>query len=96
MDEWLRKGIDIDADGQYEERSTYIYTPLTNRCLVTIAKLIQREELLESVRKNLEMTFYYIHPNGEIATEASGRQDQFQVGFYGTLLSSAAFYGYPR
>jgi len=81
VDEWLREGIDIDADGQYEERSTYIYTPLTNRCLVTMAKLLKREELLEPVRKNLEMTMFYIHPNGEIATEASGRQDQFQVGF---------------
>jgi hypothetical protein len=81
IDEWLREGIDIDADGQYEEKSTYIYTPLTNRCLVTMAKLLDRPELLEPVRKNLEMTLYYIHPNGEIATEASGRQDQFQVGF---------------
>jgi hypothetical protein len=81
IDEWLREGIDIDSDGQYEERSTYIYTPLTNRCLVTMAKLLKREELLEPVRKNLEMTLFYIHPNGEIATEASGRQDQFQIGF---------------
>ena len=81
IDEWLREGIDIDSDGQYEERSTYIYTPLTNRCLLTISRLIHRPELLESVRKNLNMTLYYIHPNGEIATEASGRQDQFRVGF---------------
>lgn len=81
MNEWLREGIDIDADGQYEERSTYIYTPLTNRCLVTIAKHTRLNELLGSVRKNLEMTMFYIHPNGEIATEASGRQDQFQVGY---------------
>ncbi len=81
INEWLREGIDIDNDGQYEERSTYIYTPLTNRCLVTIAKLAGKKELLEPVRKNLEMTMFYIHPNGEIATEASGRQDQFQVGY---------------
>jgi hypothetical protein len=81
IDEWLREGIDIDSDGQYEERSTYIYTPLTNRCLITMAKLLERKELLEPVRKNLEMTMYYIHPNREIATEASGRQDQFQIGF---------------
>ncbi len=81
VDEWLQEGIDIDEDGQYEERSTYIYTPLTNRCLVTIAKLLKRPELLEAVRLNLNMTLYYIHPNGEVATEASGRQDQFRVGF---------------
>jgi len=81
IDEWLQEGIDIDEDGQFEERSTYIYTPLTNRCFVTISKLLNRPELLEPVRRNLEMTLYYIHPNGEIATEASGRQDQFRVGF---------------
>lgn len=81
MEEWLREGIDIDNDGQYEERSTYIYTPLTNRCLVTMVKLAGKKDLLEPVRKNLEMSVFYIHPNGEIATEASGRQDQFQVGF---------------
>ena len=81
IDEWLHEGIDIDPDGQFEERSTYIYTPLTNRCFVTMAKLLDRPELLEPVRKNLGMTLYYVHPNGEIATEASGRQDQFKVGF---------------
>ena len=81
IEEWLQEGIDIDADGQYEERSTYIYTPLTNRCLITMARLLHKPELLESVRKNLEMTMYYVHPNGEVATEASGRQDQFRVGF---------------
>ncbi|NQU53298.1 MAG: hypothetical protein HQ522_12250, partial [Bacteroidetes bacterium] len=81
IDEWLHEGIDIDPDGQFEERSTYIYTPLSNRCFVTMAKLLDRQELLEPVRKNLRMTLYYVHPNGEIATEASGRQDQFKVGF---------------
>lgn len=81
MNEWLSEGIDIDADGQYEEKSTYIYTPLSNRCLLTISKLAGKPELLDAVRKNLEMTAYYIHPNGEIVTEGSGRQDQFQIGY---------------
>lgn len=81
IDEWLQEGVDMDVDGQFEERSTYIYTPLTNRCLIYIAVLTNKPELLDYVRKNLEMTLYYVHPNGEIATEASGRQDQFQVGF---------------
>jgi hypothetical protein len=46
-----------------------------------MANLLERPELLEPVRKNLNMTLYYVHPNGEVATEASGRQDQFKVGF---------------
>ena len=81
ISEWLREGIDMDEDGQYEEKSTYIYTPLTNRCLMNIALLDNRPELWEYVDKNLEMMMYYVHPNGEVATEASGRQDQFQAGF---------------
>jgi len=81
IDEWLQEGVDIDEDGQYEEKSTYIYTPLTNRCLMNIAMYNKRPELFDIVDRNLEMTMYYVHPNGEVATEASGRQDQFRVGF---------------
>ena len=79
-DEWLAEGIDIDNDGQYHEKSTYIYTPLTNRTLIAIARGFNKPELLDFVRKNLEMSMYYVHPNGEVATEASGRQDKAQVG----------------
>lgn len=81
IDQWLGEGIDIDEDGQYHEKSTYVYTPLVNRCLITIAKLQNRPELYEPVRKNLEMSLFYRHANGEIATESSGRQDQYQKGF---------------
>jgi len=77
---WLNEKIDIDPDGQYTEKSNNIYSPLTNRCLITVARLLNRPELYEPVRRNLEMSLYYIHPNGEIATEASGRQDQYQTG----------------
>jgi hypothetical protein len=80
IDQWLAEKIDIDPDGQYAERSTLIYTPLVNRCLITIARLTDKPELFEPVRNNLEMTLYYIHPNGEIATESSGRQDRYQRG----------------
>jgi hypothetical protein len=77
IDQWLEEGIDIDGDGQFTERSTSVYSPLTDRCLITIAKIMGKPGLLDPVRKNLEMTLYYIHPNGEIATEASRRQDQY-------------------
>jgi len=80
IDQWLAEKIDIDPDGQYAERSTLIYTPLVNRSLITIARLATKPELFDPVRRNLEMTMYYIHPNGEIATESSGRQDRYQQG----------------
>jgi len=81
IDEWLREKIDIDPDGQYSEKSTHIYSPLTNRCLITVARLLDRPYLYEPVRRNLDMTLYYLHPNGEIVTEASGRQDQYSIAY---------------
>lgn len=88
IDEWLGEHIDIDPDGQFTEKSSSIYSPLTDRCLITMARLLQREHLYEPVRQNLDMTLYYIHPNGEVVTEASKRQDQYKYG-------SMAPYYYP-
>ena len=80
VNQWLGEHIDIDADGQYNEKSTFIYSSLTDRLLITIATGLDKPELLQSVRKNLNMTLYYIHPNGEIVTDASGRQDKATIG----------------
>ncbi len=79
-EEWLAEKIDMDPDGQYNERSSYIYSSLSNRVLISTARGFDKPELLEYVRKNLEMTFFYLHPNGEIVTEASGRQDNSIIG----------------
>lgn len=80
INEWLAEHIDIDPDGQYTEKSTYGYSALVNRVLITIALGMHKPELLDAVRKNLRMMLYYIHPNGEVVTEASNRQDKGQIG----------------
>ncbi|WP_162415297.1 hypothetical protein [Cyclobacterium roseum] len=77
---WLSEGIDMDADGQYEEKSSYIYSSLSNRVLISTARGFDKPELYAYVRRNLDMNFYYLHPNGEIVTEASGRQDNSIIG----------------
>ena len=86
INEWLAEHIDLDADGQYTEKSTGGYSALVDRVLITIAKGNNRPDLLNAVRKNLEMMYYYIHPNGEVVTEASNRQDKGQIshldGYY--------------
>lgn len=88
VDEWLQEKIDIDEDGQYTEQSTLIYSPTVDKALITVARLMDKPELFVPVRRNLEMTLYYLHANGEGVSEGSGRQDQYQRG---TLLR----YYYP-
>jgi hypothetical protein len=80
INQWLGEHIDIDKDGQFNEKSTFIYSSLTDRLLITISAGMNKPELLDAVRKNLDMTMFYVHPNGEIVTDASGRQDKAVVG----------------
>jgi len=86
IDDWLGEGVYQDSDGQFEERSTGIYSRVTDNALVTIARLLNRPRLLEPVRRNLEMTLYYLHPDGELESVASRRQD------YNTSLSISNYY----
>ena len=88
IDEWLNEGVDIDPDGQFSEKSTAVYSPLCCRCFIAMAKFLDRPELYEYVRKNLDMTVYLMHPNGEIDTMTSRRQDKDR-------LSNMTAYYYP-
>lgn len=76
IDDWLGEGVFCDADGQFAERSTGIYSRVIDNALITIARLLHRPELLEPVRRNLAMNIFYMHPNGELETVGSRRQDQ--------------------
>jgi hypothetical protein len=80
IDNWLGEGIDIDSDGQFCERSAGIYSRVTANALVTMARLLDRPALLDPVRRHLDMNLYYLHPDGEVETVASRRQDQNMVG----------------
>jgi hypothetical protein len=76
IDQWLAEGIYIDAEGHYSERSG-IYSAVIDKALITIARLLNRPELLDIVHKNLTTYFYYMEPNGDMVTVDSRRQDQF-------------------
>jgi hypothetical protein len=54
---------------------------VVDNALITMARLLGRPELLEPVRRNLAMNIFYMHPNGELETVGSRRQDQNLVAW---------------
>jgi hypothetical protein len=76
IDQWLAEGVDIDEDGLYTERSPLVYTPVVNRSFIYMAEFAGKADLLQPVRQSLQAALQLMHPNGELVTELSGRQDQ--------------------
>ncbi|WP_200978402.1 hypothetical protein [Echinicola sp. 20G] len=76
IDEWLSEGIYMDEDGHYPERSMN-YSDVENNAFITLGRLLNRPALFEAPRKSLQMTYYYMEPNGDLVTTDSRRQDQY-------------------
>lgn len=80
IEEWLSEGIDIDKEGQFSERSTSVYSPVTASALIDISRLLDKPELLGAVRSHLKMILYYFRPDGKVVTSPSRRQDSLSDG----------------
>ena len=76
IEAYLNEGIDINADGEYIERSTGVYNAIVNRSLIRAAAALERPELLDPVRRNLDISFHLLHADATVVTSISKRQDR--------------------
>lgn len=72
---YLSEGIDCDEDGEWTERSSGGYNVVCNNCFMIISEELQQWDYLDPVRRNLELMYYYMEPDGSIYTTNSTRQD---------------------
>ena len=76
VDRYLDETIDCNEDGEYTERSTSEYNAICNRALRLTAAFWNRPDLLDLVRRNLDMSYHLLHADGTIVTSISTRQDR--------------------
>ena len=91
---WLNEGIDLDPDGQYSEKSVGSYSPICNEMFITMGRLLNRNDLLNVARKNLDMTLYYIQPRGEVLSNASGRDDSNNISDVASYYFSYLYFSH--
>jgi hypothetical protein len=78
VEKYLAETIDINADGEFIERSAGVYNAVCNRALRLAAETLGRPELLDPVRRNLDLSYHLLNSDGTVVTSFSGRQDRGQ------------------
>jgi len=76
---YLDEGIDIDADGEFSERSTGCYNYVCDLALILIGRALGRDEYIDYADRNLEHMLWLLHPDGTLVTDYSRRQDRDQA-----------------
>jgi hypothetical protein len=71
----LAETIDMNADGEYSERSVGWYDAVCNSAMRTMADSLNRPELLDYVRRGLNMVLSLLHPDNTVVTSFSRRGD---------------------
>lgn len=89
IEDWLGEGVFIDKDGHFPERSIN-YALVEVSALTTMGRLLKKPALFEPVRKNLDLTWYYMDPDGSFTATDSRRQDQYS--FKRTIVPYYLYY----
>lgn len=74
-EEYLSEGLDINADGEFAERSAGNYNQVNDDQMIRLFLATGDRHFLEASRRNLEMMRCYIEPDNSVFTNNSTRQD---------------------
>jgi len=85
-DEYLSEGLDVNEDGEFAERSAGNYNQVNDDQMIRLFMATGDTFYLEAARKNLNMMYAYIDPDGTIFTNNSTRQD------YGLKMYPGSYY----
>ncbi|MBQ9007859.1 MAG: hypothetical protein IJ088_00815 [Clostridia bacterium] len=72
---YLCEGLDINADGEFAERSAGTYNVVNDEQMIRLYLLSGNTHYLDAARSNLTMMLHYFEPDGSIFTLNSTRQD---------------------
>lgn len=73
--EYLREGLDINADGEFAERSAGNYNQVNDDQMIRLYLATGDTQYLEAAAQNLDMMYAYFDPDGSVFTNNSTRQD---------------------
>ena len=76
-EQWLAEGLDIQPDGLYSERSPNYAAYVSNCALISMARRLNRPDMLEIVHRAMRAIVGLIQPDDDVETVQSRRQDQF-------------------
>ena len=85
-DVYLGEGLDVDAFGEFAERSAGGYNQVNDDQMIRLFMATGERRYLEAAAANLRMMLTYMEPDGSIFTGNSTRQD------YGTKVWPASYY----
>ncbi|RXZ76699.1 hypothetical protein EBB07_34345 [Paenibacillaceae bacterium] len=74
--QFLNEGLDITDYGEWTERSNGVYNGACDLHLYDVWQVFGHQPAYEAIVSNLGMMRYLLHPNDDLVTEYSGRQDR--------------------
>jgi len=92
VNKYLAEGIDIDEDGEFTERSPGMYNGVNDNALLMMAEEGNMPELYPHVKKNMDLLFDYIEPDGTIFTQNSRRKDKGEGSASGKFYPGGPYY----